>query len=95
MLYLDRVCLGEIVKNAGLQKEFGASKESIGQVLGAFFLFLALFQVPAGWLSDRYGTRITLTIHILAWSVLTGVTGFIQLPRLLSRMRGSRFQADG
>ena len=43
MLYLDRVYLGEIVKNAGFQEEFGASKESIGQVLRAFFFSYALF----------------------------------------------------
>jgi len=76
MLYLDRVCLGEIVKNASFQDEFGASKESIGRVLGAFFFSYALFQIPAGWLSDRYGARITLTTYILAWSILTGITGF-------------------
>jgi len=76
MLYLDRVCLGEIVKNASFQEEFGASKESIGRVLGAFFFSYALFQIPAGWLSDRYGARITLTIYILSWSLLTGITGF-------------------
>jgi len=52
MLYLDRVCLGEIVKHAGFQEEFGASKESIGQVLGAFFLFLCTVS-SSRWMVER------------------------------------------
>jgi MFS family permease len=76
MLYLDRVCLGEIVKTDSFLSDFrGASKEEIGEVLGAFFFAYALFQVPAGWASDRFGGRIMLTLYILAWSALTGFSG--------------------
>ena len=76
MLYLDRVCLGEIVKSDSFLGDFkGASKEEIGEVLGAFFFAYALFQVPSGWASDRFGGRIMLTIYILAWSILTGLSG--------------------
>ena len=72
-LYLDRVCLGEIVKTDSFLRDFeGASKEQIGEVLGAFFFAYALFQVPAGWASDRFGGRIMLTFYIVAWSLLTG-----------------------
>ncbi len=76
MLYLDRVCLGEIVKSDSFLNDFkGASREQIGDVLGAFFFAYALFQVPSGWASDRFGGRIMLTFYILAWSLLTGLTG--------------------
>lgn len=73
LLYLDRVCLGEIVKTDAFLADFpNASKEDIGEVLGAFFLAYALFQVPAGWLSDRFGGRLMLCVYIAAWSLLTG-----------------------
>ncbi len=77
ILYLDRVCLGEIVKNPAFLLEFGGSKEELGNVLGAFFFTYALFQIPAGWASDRFGGRGALTVYIVAWSVLTAITGMV------------------
>lgn len=76
LLYLDRVCLGEMVKSDSFLGDFpDASKEQIGEVLGAFFFAYALFQVPAGWISDRFGGRAMLTFYILAWSGLTAFSG--------------------
>ncbi|MEL6108340.1 MAG: MFS transporter [Planctomycetota bacterium] len=76
LLYLDRVCLGEIVKSDAFLADFpDATKTDIGEVLGAFFLAYALFQVPAGWLSDRFGGRLMLCIYIATWSLLTGYSG--------------------
>jgi MFS family permease len=69
ILYLDRVCLGEIIKNEAFREEFGASKERLGKVLGAFFFTYALFQVPAGWASDRFGARRMLPLYIVLWSL--------------------------
>jgi sugar phosphate permease len=77
MLYLDRVCLGEIVKNSGFLAETQLSKDQIGSLLSAFFLTYALFQVPAGWASDRFGARTMLTAYIAIWSLCTMVTGLV------------------
>ena len=76
-LYLDRVCLGEIVKSNSFNNDVPLSKEQIGAILGSFFFTYALFQVPAGWISDRFGARKMLTGYILAWSALTAMTGFM------------------
>lgn len=76
-LYLDRVCLGEIVKADSFRADVQLSPEQIGRILGAFFFTYALFQVPAGWISDRFGARRMLTGYILAWSLLTGLTGLM------------------
>src|SRR5689334_807516 len=46
ILYLDRICMGEIVKSVSFNRDLGLSKESIGQILGSFFFAYALFQVP-------------------------------------------------
>jgi len=48
ILYLDRICLAEIVKSASFKADMPLSKEEIGQILGAFFFSYALFQVPTG-----------------------------------------------
>ena len=77
ILYLDRICMGEIVKSLSFNQELHLSKEQIGTILGAFFFSYALFQVPAGWASDRFGTRPTMTLYILLWSLFTGLTGLV------------------
>ncbi len=77
ILYLDRICLGEIVKSASFKGELALSKEEIGRVLAAFFFTYAIFQVPAGWASDRWGARRMLTGYIILWSLFTGLTGLM------------------
>lgn len=77
ILYLDRICMGEIVKSVSFNAELGLSKEQIGSILGAFFFAYALFQVPAGWASDRFGARPMLTSYIVLWSLVTAMTGFM------------------
>ncbi len=77
ILYLDRICLGEIVKSASFKGDVPLSKEQIGQILGSFFFTYAIFQVPAGWASDRWGARRMLTCYIVLWSLFTGLTGFM------------------
>ncbi|GDY23102.1 glucarate transporter [Verrucomicrobiota bacterium] len=77
ILYLDRICLAEIVKSASFKTDVPLSKEEIGSILSAFFLSYALFQVPTGWASDRFGARKMLTAYIVLWSLFTGLTGFM------------------
>lgn len=77
ILYLDRICMADILKSASFQADVALSKRELGRVMGAFFLSYALFQVPAGWASDRFGARRMLTAYIVVWSVLTGLTGLV------------------
>jgi sugar phosphate permease len=74
LLYLDRNCIGEIVKSDLFRKDF-PNKEEIGSFLSAFYFTYALFQIPAGWASDRWGARKMLTAYILGWSLMTLMTG--------------------
>lgn len=85
ILYLDRVCLAEIVKSTSFNAEVGLTKSEIGQLLGSFFFAYALFQVPAGWISDRFGARAMLTTYIILWSLFTALTGAVSsFPALLA-----------
>ena len=77
ILYLDRICMAEIVKSVSFNSEIKLTQEQIGSILGSFFFAYALFQVPAGWASDRFGARPMLTAYIVLWSVCTAMTGFV------------------
>lgn len=87
ILYLDRICLAEIVKAVSFQQEVALTKEQIGRVLGVFFFSYALFQVPAGWASDRLGARPMLTLYIVLWSLFTALTGLVSTYPALMAMR--------
>ncbi|MEF9674063.1 MFS transporter [Pseudomonas sp. PCH446] len=43
--------------------------------MSAFFWSYALLQLPAGWLADRFGQKLTLGGAVLWWSVATAMTG--------------------
>jgi len=71
--YLDRVC---IAATAGpMSEELGLSKTQMGQVFSAFILGYVLFEIPAGWLADRFGARALLARIVLWWSAFTALTG--------------------
>jgi sugar phosphate permease len=95
LLYLDRYCLGYITPyvREGLRLSDGET----GFMLGAFFLTYAVGQLPAGWLADRYGTRMMLTIYLAVWSVLTALIGFANsfAVLLLLRFGCGLFEAGG
>src|SRR5262245_45802453 len=71
-MYIDRVCFSTLAP--GIREELGIDKDHMSFVLGAFFFTYALFQIPIGSLADRYGTRLVLTISIIAWSLCTAAT---------------------
>ena len=75
VLYLDRICIAEIVKLDEFKNNLGLSDQQTGLILSAFFFAYALGQVPAGWLSDRFGARTMLPLYIGVWSACTILTG--------------------
>src|SRR4029453_5908896 len=50
--------------------------------LTAFSLAYAIFEVPTGYLGDRFGTRKTLVRIVLWWSLFTVVRGWAGVPIL-------------
>jgi sugar phosphate permease len=48
-------------------------KPRIGEIMAAWQLGYALLQLPSGWLADRIGSRLSLTIFITTWSGLMGI----------------------
>ena len=71
--YLDRVCFGTVASN--IQAEFGLSESQKGWLFTAFAFAYAVFEVPTGWLGDKFGARMTLIRIVLWWSIFTILTG--------------------
>jgi MFS transporter, ACS family, glucarate transporter len=73
--YLDRTN----ISIAGIQigKEFAIDNTQLGWVLSAFLIGYAAFQVPAGLLVHKYGTRLVLTFAVLWWGVFTVLTAVV------------------
>src|ERR1700731_5480132 len=71
--YLDRVNISTAAPE--ISKEFGFDKITMGAMFSAFVWAYALFQVPGGWLSDRFGARTVLGTIVAYWSIMTAATG--------------------
>lgn len=69
LAYLCRNAVG--VAESTIRQDLGLSLEQSGWFMAAFFWTYSLFQVPSGWLSERLGTRLALSLFALAWSVAT------------------------
>ncbi|MGH2897334.1 MAG: MFS transporter, partial [Solirubrobacteraceae bacterium] len=73
--YLDRVCIS--IAAPSIKSELGLSDTRMGFVFSAFTLAYALFEVPSGWFSDRFGGRAALTRIVIWWSAMTAATGLV------------------
>ena len=73
LLYLDRYAVG--IASESMRVDLKMTQTQMSWFLSAFFWSYALCQVPAGWLSDRFGPRVMLTGYILGWSLFTGLLG--------------------
>src|SRR5579872_6473855 len=71
--YLDRVNISTAAPQ--ISKEFGFDKVTMGVIFSAFVWAYAIFQVPGGWLSDRFGARTVLGSVVTYWSIMTAATG--------------------
>jgi len=59
-----------------LMKEFALSPTQMGLLMSSFFWTYAVFQVPAGYLIDRFGIRAAYTVALVAWSIACASTAW-------------------
>jgi MFS family permease len=72
--YLDRAMYGSA--KGDLMAAVGQPESKFFFVLVAFQIAYALFEIPAGWMGDRFGPRITL-LRVVAWfSLFVALTAF-------------------
>jgi sugar phosphate permease len=70
--YLDRVSLASTALQ--IRAEYGFSKVTMGVIFSAFIWSYALFQVPGGWLGDRFGPRKVLSVIMAYRTLIAGMT---------------------
>ena len=70
--YMDRVAIAAAAPL--ITDEFNLDQITLGMIFSAFSLAYALFQIPGGWLADRFGPRRILTAIVAYWSVFTILT---------------------
>jgi ACS family glucarate transporter-like MFS transporter len=70
--YIDRVNISVTARQ--MMPALGLTDQHMGFIFSSFVVGYALFQIPGGWIGDRWGARIVLTIGLLWWSGFTALT---------------------
>ncbi len=65
------------IAGVAMMRDLGLSELQLGLVLGAFTWGYGLFQIPGGLLGERVGARRALAGAVLAWGILTLLTGLV------------------
>ena len=73
--YVDRVNIATAATD--IKRELGLSNTELGGAFSAFGIAYMLFQIVGGWVGDRLGPRLTLTICGLVWAASTIATGIV------------------
>ena len=77
----DAIAISKAVKDRATNR--------MGWVFAAFAAGYLLFELPGGWLGDRWGARIILFRIVLCWSLFTAMTGGVKgITNLFSRNPG-------
>ncbi|WP_413723197.1 MFS transporter [Sodalis sp. RH24] len=71
--YIDRAAMS--VAMPFMSEELHLSSTDSGLLLSAFFWSYVLFQLPGGWLVDKWGPRVTFAISSLGWGLATAACG--------------------
>lgn len=71
--YLQRSALG--VPSKQIEAELGLTPQDMGLVWLAWYAGYAAFQLPAGWVADRLGSKAALVGFAVAWSAMTAAAG--------------------
>lgn len=75
MSFLDRMLMSVSLPYIG--EEFHLDKATQGWIISAFFISYASFQIPGGFLADKFGPRKVMFIAIVWWSIFTTLTGLV------------------
>src|SRR5579862_8815225 len=75
LTYIDRVNVSTAAPIFG--KALGLSNTQVGLVFSAFAYPYLIFQILGGWVGDRYGARLALTVSALIWALSTLCIGLV------------------
>jgi MFS family permease len=91
--YLSRFAMAPVATT--IQAEYRLTNDQLGWILGAFQIGYFSFQVPGGWLANRFGNRVVLPLICALWSLCSLWTGAAASPTGLLWSRVAAGLAQG
>ncbi|AYW78179.1 transporter, major facilitator family protein [Propionibacterium acidifaciens F0233] len=73
--YIDRSTLS--IAMPFISQELHITPETKGWIMGTFFWTYLIFQVPGGWLLDKFGPRRVVTWAGIGWGLLQTILGLV------------------
>lgn len=77
MVYMDKSLISLAVMP--IQENFNLSNEQIGSIMSFFFLGYSIMQIPAGWLSDKFGAKKVIIVSLILISLCSVLFSAISL----------------
>jgi len=72
--YTDRVVIAQAATN--IEHDLGLSRVQMGWVFFIFSAAYTAFEIPGGWMGDRWGAKKVLLRVVTLWSFFTAATGW-------------------
>lgn len=85
--FIDRTSISSTLADAGFIRHFALTDVDRGWINAAFFWSYGAFQVPMGWVADRYGVKWPYAISFALWCVATALMGAVTALASLVVMR--------
>ena len=76
--FLDRTSLA--FGALGMSRDLGFSDRVIGLGVGAFFISYVVLQITCGRFLDRWSARRMISVTMVVWGLLTGLTALVRTP---------------
>ncbi|APA89173.1 MFS transporter [Paraburkholderia sprentiae WSM5005] len=85
--FVDRTSISSTLADANFIRHFALTDVDRGWINAAFFWSYGLFQVPMGWVADRYGVKWPYAISFTLWCIATTMMGLVTTLGALVLMR--------
>ena len=72
--FVDRAAISQAAP--AISRDLHLTPVQMGLIFSAFGFTYAAFEIPSGWLCDRFGSRRLLTRAVVCWSMFTAATGW-------------------
>ncbi len=73
--FIDRVNLS--IAAPAISREFHWDSATMGWIFSSYLWTYTVCLIPAGWMVDRYGTRLVSSVSIVVWSASAMLTGAV------------------
>ncbi|HYS63966.1 MAG TPA: MFS transporter [Paraburkholderia sp.] len=85
--FVDRTSISSTLADADFIQHFALTNIDRGWINAAFFWSYGAFQVPMGWVADRYGVKWPYAVSFALWCIATALMGAVTALASLVVMR--------